>query len=70
MARLVQTVDDEASEGKEKMKTEVSDYTAQFEMSGSIILYSESKILRLSGRRTNNNNFPRARKLRSVARFG
>jgi hypothetical protein len=38
------------------MKTEASDYTVQFEISGSNALYAEDEILRLSGRRTDNNN--------------
>ena len=70
MAQLVQHVDDTASEGEEKMKTEASDYTVQFEISGSNALYAEGKILRSSGRRTNNNNSPSFRKTWSVVRIG
>jgi hypothetical protein len=70
MAQLVQPVDGTASEGEEKMKTEASDYTVQFEILGSNVLYAAGKILGLSGRRTNNNNFLGTIKVRSVARFG
>jgi len=43
------------------MKTEASDYTVQFEILGSNVLYAEDGILRFSGRRTNNNNIQQTR---------
>lgn len=68
MARLVQPVDDTASEGEEKMKTKASDYTVQLEISGPKALCAEGKIQGLSGRRTSNNKLSSQRVVLAISR--